>query len=174
MTDTRAPLYFTELEPGMYVLSNMVPTELDRKHLVALEIQVKPGDSRLRSLPGFQRGERKTLSVWVSKAVACLCSDTESRAVNVEIRCKRSQMSRPGSPRGNPRGVGECSPWVLVLNESNLKEFRSPLPDLATLRRYDFGCGRPRVEATPGSIGERFSECIEFDTAIGEVRAMSF
>jgi len=45
MTDRNGTAYFTDLEPGTYVLSNLVPTEVGNSSLSwTCEIQVKPGD----------------------------------------------------------------------------------------------------------------------------------
>jgi len=45
MTDRNGTAYFTDLGPGTYVLSNLVPTELDQTFVTwSCEVQVKPGD----------------------------------------------------------------------------------------------------------------------------------
>ena len=45
MTDRNGTAYFTDLGPGTYVLSNLVPTELDQTLVTwSCEVQVKPGD----------------------------------------------------------------------------------------------------------------------------------
>lgn len=45
MTDTRGTAYFTELPPGTYVVSNLLPTEMGNSNIAwNCEIQVKPGD----------------------------------------------------------------------------------------------------------------------------------
>ncbi|MGH9967218.1 MAG: hypothetical protein ACREBG_05220 [Pyrinomonadaceae bacterium] len=45
MTDTRGTAYSTELEPGTYVVSNLLPTEVGNSNIAwNCEIQVKPGD----------------------------------------------------------------------------------------------------------------------------------
>jgi hypothetical protein len=45
MTDRNGTAYFTDLEPGTYVLSNMLPTEIGSLSVRwSCEIQVKPGD----------------------------------------------------------------------------------------------------------------------------------
>jgi hypothetical protein len=45
MTDRNGTAYFTDLGPGTYVLSNLIPTELDQTFVTwNCEVQVKPGD----------------------------------------------------------------------------------------------------------------------------------
>jgi len=45
MTDRNGTAYFTDLGPGTYVLSNLVPTELGQTFVTwNCEVQVKPGD----------------------------------------------------------------------------------------------------------------------------------
>ena len=45
MTDRNGTAYFTELGPGTYVLSNLIPTELGQTFVTwNCEVQVKPGD----------------------------------------------------------------------------------------------------------------------------------
>jgi hypothetical protein len=45
MTDRNGTAYFTELEPGAYVISNLVPTQIGESLATwNCEIQVKPGD----------------------------------------------------------------------------------------------------------------------------------
>lgn len=45
MTDTRGTAYLTELPPGNYVISNLLPTESENTSIIwNCEIQVKPGD----------------------------------------------------------------------------------------------------------------------------------
>lgn len=45
MTDTKGTAYFTDLEPGTYVLSNLLPVEVANKGIAwNCEVQVKPGD----------------------------------------------------------------------------------------------------------------------------------
>lgn len=45
MTDKNGTAYFTELEPGKYVLSNLIPTELGQSGVLwNCELSVKPGD----------------------------------------------------------------------------------------------------------------------------------
>lgn len=45
MTDTKGTAYFTELQPGTYVLSNLVPGEIGNTTISwNCEVQVKPGD----------------------------------------------------------------------------------------------------------------------------------
>jgi hypothetical protein len=45
MTDRNGTAYFTDLEPGVYVLSNLVPTELSQTTVTwNCEVTVKPGD----------------------------------------------------------------------------------------------------------------------------------
>jgi hypothetical protein len=45
MTDRNGTAYFTDLGPGTYVLSNLIPTELAQTLVTwNCEVQVKPGD----------------------------------------------------------------------------------------------------------------------------------
>jgi hypothetical protein len=45
MTDRNGTAYFTDLGPGTYVLSNLIPTELNQTLVTwNCEVQVKPGD----------------------------------------------------------------------------------------------------------------------------------
>jgi len=45
MTDRNGTAYFTDLGPGIYVLSNLIPTELGQTFVTwNCEVQVKPGD----------------------------------------------------------------------------------------------------------------------------------
>jgi hypothetical protein len=45
MTDTRGTAYLTELPPGIYLISNLLPTESENTSIIwNCEIQVKPGD----------------------------------------------------------------------------------------------------------------------------------
>ena len=45
MTDRNGTAYFTELGPGTYVLSNLIPTELGQTMVTwNCEVQIKPGD----------------------------------------------------------------------------------------------------------------------------------
>ena len=45
MTDRNGTAYFTDLEPGTYVLTNLIPTELGQTLVTwNCEVQVKPGD----------------------------------------------------------------------------------------------------------------------------------
>jgi hypothetical protein len=45
MTDRNGTAYFTDLGPGTYVLSNVIPTELQQTLVTwNCEVQVKPGD----------------------------------------------------------------------------------------------------------------------------------
>jgi hypothetical protein len=45
MTDTNGTAYFTDLGPGTYVLSNVIPAELGQNLVTwSCEVQVKPGD----------------------------------------------------------------------------------------------------------------------------------
>ena len=45
MTDRNGTAYFTDLGPGTYVLSNLIPTELGQTLVTwNCEVQVKPGD----------------------------------------------------------------------------------------------------------------------------------
>jgi len=45
MTDRNGTAYFTDLGPGTYVLSNLIPTELGQTFVTwNCEVQVKPGD----------------------------------------------------------------------------------------------------------------------------------
>src|SRR5215213_1189192 len=45
MTDRNGTAYFTDLGPGTYVLSNLIPTELGQTLVTwSCEVQVKPGD----------------------------------------------------------------------------------------------------------------------------------
>jgi hypothetical protein len=45
MTDGFGTAYFTDIEPGTYIISNLVPTELGTmSEIWNAEIKVKPGD----------------------------------------------------------------------------------------------------------------------------------
>jgi hypothetical protein len=45
MTDLNGTAYFTDLEPGTYTLSNILPAEIEASTAIwNCEVQVKPGD----------------------------------------------------------------------------------------------------------------------------------
>jgi hypothetical protein len=81
MTDTKGTAYFTELQPGIYLLSNMVPTEIGTGSISwHCEIQVKPGD--LATEKPFlisNTGEKNVKCVGIEKPLPA-CALTQNRA----------------------------------------------------------------------------------------------
>lgn len=81
MTDTKGTAYFTELQPGMYVLSNLVPTEIETGSISwHCEIPVKPGD--LATEKPFlisNTGEKNVKCVGIEKPLPA-CALTPNRA----------------------------------------------------------------------------------------------
>ena len=65
MTDRNGTAYFTDLGPGTYVLSNLVPTELGQTFVTwNCEVQVKPGD--------LATEKPYLVSNWKDKNVKCV------------------------------------------------------------------------------------------------------
>jgi len=65
MTDRNGTAYFTDLGPGTYVLSNLVPTELGQTLVTwSCEVQVKPGD--------LATEKPYLVSNWKEKNVKCV------------------------------------------------------------------------------------------------------
>lgn len=70
MTDKNGTAYFTELEPGTYVLSNLIPTELGASGVLwNCELTVKPGDiATERPYQLSNRNDRNVKCVGVEKS----------------------------------------------------------------------------------------------------------
>jgi hypothetical protein len=74
MTDRNGTAYFTDLGPGTYVLSNLIPTELGQTLVTwNCEVQVKPGDlATEKPYLVSNRNEKNVKCVGVEKpAPAC-------------------------------------------------------------------------------------------------------
>jgi hypothetical protein len=77
MTDRNGTAYFTDLGPGTYVLSNLIPTELG-KNLVTwnCEVQVKPGDlATEKPYLVSNRKERNVKCVGIEKPMPACAAD---------------------------------------------------------------------------------------------------
>lgn len=79
MTDRNGTAYFTELEPGTYVLTNLVPTELQDSLVTwSCEVQIKPGDlATERPFLVSNRQDRNVKCVGVEKPIPA-CSSIAS------------------------------------------------------------------------------------------------
>ena len=65
MTDRNGTAYFTDLGPGTYVLTNMIPTELGQTVVSwNCEVQVKKGDLATEKPTSSRTGKTVSLSVW--------------------------------------------------------------------------------------------------------------
>jgi hypothetical protein len=77
MTDRNGTAYFTELGPGTYVLSNLIPTELGQ-NLVTwnCEVQVKPGDlATEKPYLVSNRKDRNVKCVGIEKPIPVCAAD---------------------------------------------------------------------------------------------------
>ena len=77
MTDRNGTAYFTDLEPGTYVLSNLIPTELGQTLVTwNCEVKVKPGDLATET-PYLvsNRKERNVKCVGVEKPMPVCATD---------------------------------------------------------------------------------------------------
>ena len=77
MTDRNGTAYFTELGPGTYVLSNLIPTELGQTLVTwNCEVQVKPGDlAKERPYLVSNRKEKNVKCVGIEKPKPTCAAD---------------------------------------------------------------------------------------------------
>ena len=77
MTDRNGTAYFTDLGPGTYVLSNLIPTELGQNFVTwNCEVQVKPGDlATEKPYLVSNRKDRNVKCVGIEKLIPVCAAD---------------------------------------------------------------------------------------------------